>query len=161
VLLRKRQPPWHLIRGISWGVLPLVAGLFVLVAALDRTGVLGPVTETLRVAAAHNIAGTAWAAGSLVAVLCNLANNLPAGLIARTAMQTAHAPPLVAGATLIGVDLGPNLSVTGSLATILWLTALRREGLEIGAGRFLRIGAVVMPPALLLSLAALLLGETL
>jgi len=57
---------------------------------------------------------------------------------------------------LIGVDLGPNLSVTGSLATILWLVVLRREGLDVGAWRFLRLGAIVMPPALVLSIFALL-----
>jgi arsenical pump membrane protein len=57
-------------------------------------------------------------------------------------------------AVLIGVDIGPNLSVTGSLATILWLAALRREGIRVGALPFLRIGIVVMPPALLLALAA-------
>jgi arsenical pump membrane protein len=56
---------------------------------------------------------------------------------------------------LIGVDLGPNLSVTGSLATILWLTALRREGKAVTAWQFLKLGMVVMPPALLLALAAL------
>ena len=56
---------------------------------------------------------------------------------------------------LIGVDLGPNLSVTGSLATILWLIALRREGEHVGALQFLKLGLVVMPPALLLSLLAL------
>jgi arsenical pump membrane protein len=56
---------------------------------------------------------------------------------------------------LIGVDLGPNLSVTGSLATILWLVALRREGQTIGAWTFLKIGALVMTPALLAALAAL------
>jgi arsenical pump membrane protein len=61
----------------------------------------------------------------------------------------------VAGAILIGVDLGPNLSVTGSLATILWLIALRREGENVTLLRFLRIGLIVMPPALLLSLLAL------
>jgi arsenical pump membrane protein len=61
----------------------------------------------------------------------------------------------VAGAILIGVDLGPNLSVTGSLATILWLIALRREGENVTLLRFLRIGVIVMPPALLLSLLAL------
>ncbi len=49
---------------------------------------------------------------------------------------------------LIGVDLGPNLSVTGSLATILWLVALRREGVHVGAWAFLKIGLVVMPLAL-------------
>ena len=56
---------------------------------------------------------------------------------------------------LFHVDLGPNLSVTGSLATILWLTALRREGQHVGAWPFLKLGLLVMPPALLLALAGL------
>ena len=46
--------------------------------------------------------------------------------------------------------------MTGSLATILWLTALRREKLNVGAWTFLKLGALVMPPALLLALAAAL-----
>jgi arsenical pump membrane protein len=52
--------------------------------------------------------------------------------------------------------LGPNLSVTGSLATILWLVALRREGLEVSAWKFLVLGSLVMPTALLATLAALI-----
>jgi arsenical pump membrane protein len=63
----------------------------------------------------------------------------------------------VRAAVLIGVDLGPNLSVTGSLATILWLTAIRREGEDVTFMTFLTRGALVMPPALLLALAGLLL----
>jgi arsenical pump membrane protein len=58
----------------------------------------------------------------------------------------------VTDALLIGVDLGPNLSVTGSLATILWLNAIRREGENVSFGRFLKVGIFVMPPALLLAL---------
>ena len=54
---------------------------------------------------------------------------------------------------LIGIDLGPNLSVTGSLATILWLTALRREGLRVSAWSFLKLGVLVMPPALAMAIA--------
>ena len=84
-------------------------------------------------------------------------NNLPAGLIAGSAVQAAHLPPQVAGAVLIGVDLGPNLSVTGSLATILWLAVLRREGVDVGAWRFLRLGALVMLPAFAAATTALLL----
>jgi arsenical pump membrane protein len=53
------------------------------------------------------------------------------------------------------VDLGRNLSVTGSLATILWLIVLRREGLEVGTWKFLRIGMFVMRPALVLSIIAM------
>ena len=58
---------------------------------------------------------------------------------------------------LVGVDLGPNLSITGSLATILWLTALRRERVQVAGVSFLKLGLLVMPPALFLSLGALLL----
>jgi arsenical pump membrane protein len=58
-------------------------------------------------------------------------------------------------AVLVGVDLGPNLSVTGSLATILWLIALRREGVEISGWEFLKAGMIAMPIALLASLLAL------
>jgi arsenical pump membrane protein len=42
--------------------------------------------------------------------------------------------------------------VTGSLATILWLVALRREGIDVGFWRFLALGLVVMPPALIAAL---------
>ena len=93
----------------------------------------------------------------MVGFLSNLVNNLPAGLMAGTAVQAAHVPANVSSAILIGVDLGPNLSVTGSLATILWLTALRRERVQVAGVDFLKLGLLVMPPALLLSLGALLL----
>ena len=81
-------------------------------------------------------------------------NNLPVGLIAGS-VAANQMPLQVIGAMLIGVDLGPNLSVTGSLATILWLVVLRREGLEVGAWSFLRLGMFVMPPALVLSIIAM------
>jgi arsenical pump membrane protein len=82
-------------------------------------------------------------------------NNLPVGLAAGTALRQAGHTGLLAHAVLIGVDVGPNLSVTGSLATILWLIALRREGEEVSAWRFLQAGAVAMPAALLLAVLAL------
>jgi arsenical pump membrane protein len=62
---------------------------------------------------------------------------------------------------LVGVDLGPNLSVTGSLATILWLIALRRERVQLDGLTFLKLGVLVMPPALLLSLALIVIQRSL
>jgi arsenical pump membrane protein len=59
----------------------------------------------------------------------------------------------MADAVLIGVDLGPNLSITGSLATILWLLALRKEDIEVSAMEFLKVGAIAMPVALACSMA--------
>ncbi len=154
VLIRERKGPWETVKDISWGVLPLVAGLFVLVEALDRTGVIAALSTMLRQASAHAAEATAWGAGIAVAFVSNLLNNLPAGLIAADAVQSAHVSDHVTRAILIGVDLGPNLSITGSLATILWLDALKRDGHHVGAGTFLKYGLIVMPPALLAALAA-------
>ena len=154
VLALKRQSPWPVLTGVSWGVLPLVAGLFVLVEALAYTGVIDAVSSALHAAVAKSITGTVWGAGLIVGLTSNLMNNLPVGLIAGS-VAANQMPLQVIGAMLIGVDLGPNLSVTGSLATILWLVVLRREGLEVGAWSFLRLGMFVMPPALVLSIIAM------
>lgn len=155
VLAIRRQSPLPVLKGVSWSVLPLVAGLFILVEGLNRTGALPALARVLKQAATASPQATSWISGIAVALASNLLNNLPMGLIAATTSQAAQVPAHVTGAILIGVDLGPNLSVTGSLATILWLIALRREGEHVGALRFLRLGLLVMPPALLLSLGAL------
>jgi len=157
VLALTRQSPIETFNGVSWSVLPLVAGLFVVVEALDRTGLTTMLSDQLALLAAASETQAAGIAGVVVAVVCNLVNNLPAGLVAGSAVQAAHVSDKIAGAVLIAVDLGPNLSVTGSLATILWLTVLRREGLHIGAWQFLKLGTVVMFPALILSLLSLVL----
>jgi arsenical pump membrane protein len=130
----------------------LVAGLFVLVEAVEGTGALKPLIALLPTSAAAAPNATSLVTGSVVAVLCNLINNLPLGLIAGSVASGAQLSPHVTGALLIGVDLGPNLSVTGSLATILWLVALRREGQTVSAWKFLGLGCLVMPPALIVSL---------
>jgi len=160
VLVWTRTGPWRVVRDVPWGVLPLVAGLFVLVQALDHTGLIEAVAAPLRDLAGGSVVPTAWVAGTAVAVLANVANNLPTGLVAGAAMHAANPPELVTRAILIGINIGPNLSVTGSLATILWLAALRREGIRVGAGTFLKLGIVVMPVSLVLALAGVLAAPT-
>lgn len=138
----KRTSPWPALRRISWSVLPLVAGLFVLVQAVEGTGVFASLVRAAAGHARRTPETTALIGGSLVALASNLINNLPMGLIGATVAQGAHLSTHVIGAILIGVDLGPNLSITGSLATILWLVAIRREGEDVSAGKFLAVGSV-------------------
>ncbi|MCL2657754.1 MAG: arsenic transporter [Betaproteobacteria bacterium] len=158
VMVFNRSSPLPVIRQVSWGVLPLVAGLFVLVEGFDRVGAIAFLSALLHAAVAHSMAAAAWGSATVLAMACNLMNNLPVGLIAGSVMASEPLPPQVTGAALIAVDLGPNLSVTGSLATILWLIALRREGEAISAWRFLRLGFLVMPPALILAVGAMMLS---
>jgi arsenical pump membrane protein len=153
VLIHAKRGPMAMLKNVSWGVLPLVAGLFVLVEALQKTGVTDSLAELLQGLVRSSATSAAWIAGAALAVGCNLVNNLPAGLVAGRVVEIAKVPEHVRAAVLIGVDLGPNLSVTGSLATILWLTALRRHGQTVIAWTFLKLGLLVMPPALVLALA--------
>jgi arsenical pump membrane protein len=157
VLVIERASPWPVIRHVSWSVIPLVAGLFVLVRAIEGTGLIDSVTRELIALVQHSEALAAAVAGGSIAIASNLMNNLPVGLIAASVLTHAQPPLAVTDAALIGVDLGPNLSITGSLATILWLLAIRRDGEHVDFWRFLKIGALVMPPALMLAIAARLL----
>src|SRR6202034_1026962 len=141
----------EIVKGVSWSVLPLVAGLFVLVEAVNQAGALRSLGAILQNCARMPKGWGALAASFGIAGLSNVVNNLPSGLLAGGALQTIQAPAYIRDAVLIGVDLGPNLSVTGSLATVLWLIALRREGEHISGWQFIKTGLLVMPPALFLA----------
>jgi arsenical pump membrane protein len=145
-----------LATGISWSVLPLVAGLFVLVEGLSRSGLLVAVGNLIHHGAQWNLPATAALSGLGIGFGSNIVNNLPMGLMASSISQSSALPAQITEAMLIGVDLGPNLSVTGSLATLLWLLALRREGVVVGGWQFIKLGALVMIPALVLSLGVLI-----
>jgi arsenical pump membrane protein len=154
VSLKSRSSPVHLVREISWSTLALVVGLFVLVDAMESIGAIHYTEEWLLWAQSLGPTAAKFTTGFAVGVANNLVNNLPLGLIAGSTLQAVHANRLMANAILIGIDLGPNLSITGSLATILWLMALRKEKLDVSFWDFLKVGAVAMPVALLVSLAA-------
>jgi arsenical pump membrane protein len=79
-------------------------------------------------------------------VLANLTNNLPAILLLPAA---AAGGPGTVLAPLVGVNVGPNLTYVGSLATLLWRRVLRERDAEPAVGEFLRLGALTVPAALL------------
>jgi arsenical pump membrane protein len=161
VAIRKRESPWPLLGHLSWSIVPLVAGLFVIVEGLQHAGLLAWLNGLLGRAETASPTGAALGSGAIVAFVCNLMNNLPAGLIAGSVATSSHLSDLVQSAVAIGIDLGPNLSVAGSLATILWLVALRKQGQHVGGWTFLKTGVVVMPLALVAALGGLWLQSTL
>lgn len=151
VSVKTRSNPLKLINGISWGTLALVAGLFVMVHAATNVGALRLAQEALDRALHLPSTLGALLIAFVVGIGNNLVNNLPLGLITGGALQAVHVKGLISNSVLIGIDLGPNLSVTGSLATILWLLALRREKINVSFWDFLKVGIVAMPAALLAS----------
>jgi arsenical pump membrane protein len=122
---------------ISWSVVPLVAGLFVIVQGVNSAGALSAAVQGLQRMEKMGGVTASLASSFGVALISNLMNNLPSGLIGgAAAVKAAHSSHLIQSAVLIGVDLGPNLSVSGSLATIRWLIAIRRAGQEVKFLRF-------------------------
>ncbi|MDE3104714.1 MAG: arsenic transporter [Acidobacteriota bacterium] len=155
----QRANPLPLLAGISWSTLALVAALFVMVRALEQIGALGWTSMALHWAAGRSNTAAVLLTAFTVGVGNNLVNNLPLGLLTSAALHAAHVTGMLASAALLGIDIGPNLSVTGSLATILWLIALRRENVHISAWDFLRAGALIMPLSLLAACAGLLMQQ--
>jgi arsenical pump membrane protein len=161
VSIKARSNPLKLAKEISWGTLGLVAGLFVMVDAVESIGALRFTEAALNWTERLSPAVGGFVTSFVVGFANNLLNNLPLGLIAGSTLHAVHARGLIATAVLIGVDLGPNLSVTGSLATILWLIALRKEKLDVSFEDFLKVGAVAMPVAIFFAMGAAILMDML
>jgi arsenical pump membrane protein len=144
-----RRNPAPLLRDISWSTLVLVASLFILVEAVETVGALDVARGSFAWAASLPRSVGVFVVSFAVGVGNNLVNNLPLGLIVGATLRAAPPSPALTQAALLGVDLGPNLAITGSLATILWLIALRKEKLEVSFWDFFKVGVVAMPAALL------------
>ncbi|MFF2850339.1 SLC13 family permease [Streptomyces sp. NPDC058001] len=96
------------------------------------------------------------AIAGLAAVLANLINNLPAVLALLPAVAPAGPGPVLAA--LIGVNIGPNLTYVGSLATLLWRRILHEHGTDAELGRFTRLGLLTVPATLAVATVALWAG---
>jgi arsenical pump membrane protein len=150
-----RQPlaeTGRLVRAANLPFCGFVFGLGIVVLAV-RSGEVGVVVDRL-VPHRDGLAGLV-AAAVLAAVLANVINNLPAALM--LVPLVAHSPGLVL-AVLLGVNIGPNLTYVGSLATLLWRQILHARDHPPAAWEFLRLGALTVSACLLVGVAALWLG---
>ena len=143
------------VKGISWSILPLVACLFIIVEALAKTGLIENISSFLQSELSTSETKAVWISGLTSGYGANLLNNLPSALILADVAAFNHFPEIIRRAILIGTDLGPNLSVTGSLATILWLAVLRRERIKVSSLQFLKLGIIVMSVALIAAIGSL------
>jgi arsenical pump membrane protein len=143
-----RRLDFAMARKLQWSVFPFAMGLFVVVRAVENLGVARLAAALLaRIPQQPLIVVPATAL--LAGIGANVVNNLPAALLARHILQAAHAPmPAVYGA-LIGTNIGPNVVVIGSLATMLVLARAGKDGDAPSNLDFLRVGLRVTPLVLL------------
>lgn len=141
-------------RGISWPIFGFIAGMFVVVRAIEDTGLTLKLGKLLL----HVSGGTSFGAvmvGTFGSALgTNLINNVPMAVVMNSSMGSIqHAAPAIrngfVAATMFGCDLGPNLTTVGSLATILWLLILRQRDVDVSGLDYFKVGVVVTPLMLL------------
>jgi arsenical pump membrane protein len=149
-LVRRRTGPVSLVRAADVPFLLFVLGLGIVVKAVVSNG-LGTALAPLLPGGTSLPALLATAA--LAAALANVCNNLPAVLLLLPLAAPSGAGAVLA--VLLGVNIGPNLTYTGSLATLLWRRILRQHELASDLGEFTRLGLLTVPVGLLVAVLAL------
>ena len=153
-LAKRQATAASLVRAAGIPFLLFVLGLGVVVEAVVANGLGAVIT---RVIPGGSSLPALLAITVLAAALANVVNNLPAVLVL-IPVVTGHGLPVSAGpvlAVLIGVNIGPNLTYAGSLATLLWRRLLAERDHETDLGEFTRLGLLTVPVALLLATVAL------
>lgn len=149
-LLRRRTTPVAILRSAQLPFLAFVLALGIVVRAVVDNGLGDALGRVLPDGTAlPALLGTA----AVAALLANLINNLPAVLA--LVPLAAPAGPGAVLAVLIGVNIGPNLTYAGSLATLLWRRIAHQHEHDVSLGRFTRLGLLTTPAALVLSTLAL------
>ena len=143
-LIGKTATPVALVRAAEPGFLIFVLGLGVIVQSASVNGLDTAVQAVLPTGGSLP---DLLAIAALSAIFANVVNDLPATLMLIPVAAAASGPGPVL-ATLIGVNVGPNLTYVGSLATLLWRRVLRAEDSDVELGEFLRLGALTVPAGL-------------
>jgi arsenical pump membrane protein len=145
-LLRRSVSPQRVLRSLEPGFLCFVLGLGVIVAAASGAGLGSAVQGVLPAGASlPDLLGIA----AISALLANLLNNLPATLILLPVAAGLGTGPVLA--VLIGVNIGPNLTYSGSLATLLWRRVLRAEGATVQLREFTALGLLTVPVSIVVA----------
>lgn len=148
--------------GVSWDVLVLVVGFFLVVRAAEGAGLGAFAHAAYEAAAPGDGPLQILAVASAAALGSNALGNLPTLLVALDAagplVSAGHLSQAAVYATVVGTGVGPNLTVVGSLATLIWLSVVRDKGVEVTAWDYLRVGLVATPPILVAACAGLWLS---
>ncbi len=140
---------WRKLRGeISWPLFIFISGMFIVVRGVENLGLTTAFGRLLLQLAGSDPLRAVVLAAAGTALGANLINNVPMALVMISTLGTLGANaahPALVYATILGADLGPNLTTVGSLATMLWLLILRRKGLEISTLEYFKLGVTVVP----------------
>ena len=158
LVLLSRSKPRDFMPSVEWETLLFFIGLFIMIGALVKTGVIGALAE----AAARATGGDALVATMLIlfvsAILSGIIDNIPyVAAMSPIVLQLTEgiADPVQADALwwslAIGADFGGNLTAIGASANVVILGIAKRSGYPITFWGFTKTGAIVTMVTILLA----------
>ncbi len=145
--------------GISWSIFLFIFALAVMVKGLENAGITQFLADRLVELASQGQLQALFSVTLGTALGSNLINNWSMMMVSVSSLATQGAgfdKVLVYGA-LLGADLGPNIAILGSLSSMLWLSLLKKRGLDIHPMQYIKLGLIVTPPALVIGVLSLYL----
>jgi len=147
------------VRNAPWQIVLFSIGMYLVVYGLGNAGLTDYGAQVLNWLGQQGAVIATVGTGFLSAIVASVMNNMPATLVGALAIDQAQVPAatreLMIYANVIGNDLGPKFTPIGSLATLLWLHVLAEKDYRISWGQYIKIGLVITPPVLLVTLLAL------
>lgn len=154
----KAVKPIMTIKAAPWQVVWFSIGLYVVVYGLKNAGLTDIIASWIDILNGYGKTVAIIGTGFLSAFISSVMNNMPTIMIMDIAIDKVGyiGNETLVYANILGSNLGPKMTPIGSLATLLWLHVLAKKGVKISWGEYMKVGLIITPPVLLVSLLGLI-----
>lgn len=152
-------PPTDMIKKTPWYILIFAFAMYVIIYGLSNLGLTEWLITIMQPLVAGSLLQASVLTGLLLSILSNLFNNHPALMVGTLTLTNMGLDPLTLKisylASVIGSDIGSLLLPIGTLATIMWMHIIKKGGVKISWGQYLKVTIIVIPITAIVTLVLL------
>ena len=154
LLLWSQRPPGLVLRRVDWVLLVFFAGLFIVVQGLEKTGLVAQASAAVQPLYGTSLRTQIPVFSAVTVLASNIVSNVPFVVLVRDVVPTLADPPLMWLVLAMASTFAGNLTIPGSVATLIVLEAAK-EHAQVSFWEFLRVGTAVTVVTVTLGAAVL------